>query len=100
MEATSVYKGFQIRDSHGIVFVSNLVEIYPSGFLPLHCGNVRTGSLVDLYCNSEIFRAVHAPDQFQGKCGSCESSHSGGGSRCPCLRLHRRRFGHRSVLPV
>ena len=42
MKNTSVYQGFQIRDGHGIVFVSNLGEIYPSGFLPLRCGNVRT----------------------------------------------------------
>jgi radical SAM protein with 4Fe4S-binding SPASM domain len=80
MKAISVYKGFQIRDGHGIVFVSNLDEIYPSGFLPLHCGNVRTGSLVDLYRNSEIFLALHAPDQFHGKCGSCEYSHICSGS--------------------
>src|SRR5271169_4440560 len=81
MKATSVYKGFQIRDGHGIVFVSNLGEIYPSGFLPLHCGNVRTGSLVDVYRNSDTFRALHSPDQFHGKCGACEYSHICGGSR-------------------
>jgi radical SAM protein len=81
MKQTSVYKGFQIRDGHGIVFVSNLGEIYPSGFLPLHCGNVRTGSLVDVYRNSETFRALHSPDQFHGKCGACEYSHICGGSR-------------------
>src|SRR5215471_839586 len=44
MKQTSVYQGFQIRDGHGIVFVSNLGEVYPSGFLPLHCGSVRTRS--------------------------------------------------------
>ncbi len=81
MRATSVYQGFQIRDGHGIVFVSNLGEVYPSGFLPLHCGNVRTGSLVDVYRNSDIFRALHSPDQFHGKCGACEYSHICGGSR-------------------
>jgi AdoMet-dependent heme synthase len=81
MKTTSVYKGFQIRDGHGIVFVSNLGEIYPSGFLPLHCGNVRTSSLVDVYRNSETFRALHNPDQFHGKCGDCEYSHICGGSR-------------------
>jgi len=81
MKSTSVYKGFQIRDGHGIVFVSNLGEIYPSGFLPLHCGNVRTGSLVDVYRNSEIFRGLHSPDTFHGKCGACEYSHICGGSR-------------------
>ena len=77
----SVYKGFQIRDGHGIVFVSNLGDVYPSGFLPLPCGSVRTGSLVDIYRNSEIFRALHSPDHFHGKCGACEYSHICGGSR-------------------
>jgi len=81
MKATSVYKGFQIRDGHGIVFVSHLGDIYPSGFLPLHCGNVRTGSLVEVYRNSDIFRGLHSPDQFHGNCGACEYSHICGGSR-------------------
>lgn len=81
MKSTSVYKGFQIRDGHGIVFVSNLGDIYPSGFLPLFCGNVRKDSLVDVYRNSEIFRGLHSPDQFHGKCGLCEYSHICGGSR-------------------
>jgi len=81
MKSTSVYKGFQIRDGHGIVFVSNLGEIYPSGFLPLRCGNVRAESLVDVYRDSDIFRSLHSPDQFHGKCGACEYSHICGGSR-------------------
>ena len=81
MKETSVYKGFQIRDGHGIVFVSNLGDIYPSGFLPLRCGNVRKDSLVDVYRDSETFRGLHSPDQFHGKCGMCEYSHICGGSR-------------------
>jgi AdoMet-dependent heme synthase len=81
MKATSVYQGFQIRDGHGIVFVSNLGEIYPSGFLPLRCGNVRNESLVEVYRNSETFRGLHNPDLFHGKCGDCEYSHICGGSR-------------------
>ena len=81
MKTTSVYKGFQIRDGHGIVFVSNLGEVYPSGFLPLRCGNVRKDSLVEIYRNSEVFRSLHSPDTFHGKCGACEYSHICGGSR-------------------
>ncbi|HTW59610.1 MAG TPA: TIGR04053 family radical SAM/SPASM domain-containing protein [Terriglobales bacterium] len=81
MKTTSVYQGFQIRDGHGIVFVSNLGDIYPSGFLPLRCGNVRVNSLVHIYRDSETFRALHSPDTFHGKCGSCEYSHICGGSR-------------------
>jgi AdoMet-dependent heme synthase len=78
---TAVYKGFQIRDGHGIVFVSSIGDIYPSGFLPLECGNVRKHSLVEVYRNSPTFRALHAPEQFHGKCGFCEYSHICGGSR-------------------
>jgi radical SAM protein len=81
MKKSSVYQGFQIRDGHGIVFVSNLGDIYPSGFLPLRCGNVRKDSLVNVYRHSETFQAFHAPDQFHGKCGMCEYSHICGGSR-------------------
>ncbi|HKD45471.1 MAG TPA: TIGR04053 family radical SAM/SPASM domain-containing protein [Candidatus Angelobacter sp.] len=81
MKKTSVYQGFQIRDGHGIVFVSHLGEIYPSGFLPLRCGSVRVDSLVDVYRNSENFRALHAPAMFRGKCGECEYSYVCGGSR-------------------
>lgn len=81
MKRTSVYQGFQIRDGHGIVFVSNLGDIYPSGFLPLSCGNVRGNALVDVYRNSEIFLGLHSPNQFHGKCGACEYNHICGGSR-------------------
>jgi radical SAM protein len=81
MRKTSVYRGFQIRDGHGIVFVSHIGEIYPSGFLPLRCGSVRSESLVHVYRNSEIFRALHSPDRFHGKCCTCEYSHICGGSR-------------------
>jgi len=81
VKETAVYKGFQIRDGHGIVFVSNKGEIYPSGFLPLACGNVRTDSLVDVYRSAPIFQALHSPEKFNGKCGACEYSHICGGSR-------------------
>jgi AdoMet-dependent heme synthase len=78
---SSVYKGFDIRDGHGIVFVSNQGDIYPSGFLPLRCGNVRTSSLADVYRQAPLFQALHSPEQFRGKCGECEFSHICGGSR-------------------
>ena len=81
IQNTSVYQGFQIRDGHGIVFVSHLGDIYPSGFLPLRCGTVRANAIADVYRNSEIFRALHSPNCFHGKCGDCEYGHICGGSR-------------------
>jgi MoaA/NifB/PqqE/SkfB family radical SAM enzyme len=41
IQQTPVYRGFGIRDGHGIVFVSNQEYIYPAGFLPLVAGSVR-----------------------------------------------------------
>jgi AdoMet-dependent heme synthase len=81
LKSSSVYQAFQIRDGHGIVFVSSTGEVYPSGFLPLSCGNVRRRSLVEIYRSSPLFRALHWPDGFQGKCGVCEARYFCGGSR-------------------
>jgi radical SAM protein len=81
IEQTPVYRGFGIRDGHGIIFVSNQGHIYPAGFLPLTTGNVRVDNLVDVYRDSLIFQALHTPSTFRGKCGVCEYRTLCGGSR-------------------
>ena len=81
IQGTPVYRGFGIRDGHGIMFVSNQGDIYPAGFLPLTVGNVRVDNLVDVYRSSPMFRALHTPSQFKGKCGLCEYRALCGGSR-------------------
>jgi radical SAM protein len=81
IQHTSVYHGFGIRDGHGIVFVSNTGDIYPAGFLPLTVGNVRKDHLADIYRNAPIFRSLHNPNEFKGKCGRCEHRIICGGSR-------------------
>ncbi len=81
IERTPVYRGFGIRDGHGIVFISNQGDICPAGFLPLAVGNVRTDQLQDVYRNAPIFQALHDPNQFKGKCGRCEYRALCGGSR-------------------
>lgn len=81
VKTTAVYRGFEIRDGNGIVFVSSTGEVYPSGFLPISCGNVRNHSLVGIYRDSPLFQALHSPTLFQGKCGTCEASQLCGGSR-------------------
>ena len=81
IEKTPVYRGFGIRDGHGILFVSNHGDVYPAGFLPLTAGNVRVDNLVDIYRNSPLFQALHTPSSFRGKCGECEYRTLCGGSR-------------------
>jgi radical SAM protein with 4Fe4S-binding SPASM domain len=81
IERTSVYRGFGIRDGHGIMFISNQGGIYPAGFLPLAAGNVRTDNLVETYRDAPLFRSLHSPASFKGKCGRCEYKTLCGGSR-------------------
>jgi len=81
IERSPVYRGFGIRDGHGVVFIGNQGDVCPAGFLPLTVGNVRQDSLVDLYRNAPVFRALHAPRLFKGKCGRCEYTTLCGGSR-------------------
>lgn len=81
VEAHPMARAFGIRDGNGIVFVSNLGDVTPSGFLPLAVGNVKQRSLVDLYRNDPTMRALRDPDQFKGRCGQCEYRQWCGGSR-------------------
>lgn len=76
-----VVRSFGIRDGHGVVFVSSTGDVCPAGFLPLAAGNVRSASLVALYRDAPLFRALHAPERFHGKCGRCEYRAICGGSR-------------------
>jgi radical SAM protein len=77
----SMGHGAGIRDGNGIMFISHTGEVWPSGFLPLSAGNVRTADPVGLYRNSEIFCALRRVDLLRGRCGRCEHAEDCGGSR-------------------
>jgi len=81
IKRSGAYRGFGIRDGHGIMFVSNTGDICPAGFLPLVAGNVRTDRIVDVYRNAPVFRSLHDPRTFEGRCGDCEYHALCGGSR-------------------
>lgn len=78
---TTLGRGFGIRDGNGVVFVSHVGEVFPSGFLPLPVGNVRTRSVVDLYRKAPLFRALRDAGQLQDHCGRCPFRAICGGSR-------------------
>ena len=69
------------NDGKGILFVSHTGEIYPSGFLPIACGRVPLDSIVRVYQESMLFRALRDADRLGGKCGACEFRNLCGGSR-------------------
>ncbi|MFO0868994.1 MAG: TIGR04053 family radical SAM/SPASM domain-containing protein [Pirellulales bacterium] len=70
-----------VGDGKGIMFVSHVGEIYPSGFLPLLCGRFPTDSVVTTYQRHPTFLALRDPNQFHGKCGLCDFRFECGGSR-------------------
>ena len=69
------------NDGKGVMFVSHTGEIYPSGFLPLRCGQFPLDSVVKVYQQAALFRALRDPEALKGKCGACEFKEICGGSR-------------------
>ncbi|KJF18554.1 MULTISPECIES: radical SAM protein [Acidithrix] len=70
-----------VREGRGFAFIDHLGEVYPSGYLPLSGGNVRSQSLVDIYSSSPLFTSMRDPSNYSGACGSCDYSGFCGGSR-------------------
>jgi radical SAM protein len=70
-----------INAANGFVFVSLRGEVFPSGFLPLSCGNIKDRTLVDLYRNSALFQDLRKTELYEGRCGLCEFVGVCGGSR-------------------
>jgi len=70
-----------VGDGNGVVFVSHVGEVFPSGFLPLAAGNVRDRPLTELYRTSPLLRSLRDRDRLGGDCGRCEFRHVCGGSR-------------------
>ena len=82
-----------LNDGKGFVFVSHLGEVFPSGFLPVSGGNVRNGSLSEIYRNSPLFRSLRDTRNLEGKCGRCEYREICGGSRARTFALTGNMFG-------
>ncbi len=70
-----------INAGSGFVFIDHIGDVYPNGFLPLHCGNVKEQTLPDIYTHSPVFKSLRDPQQWSGKCSVCEYADVCGGSR-------------------
>jgi radical SAM protein len=71
----------RVNDGKGFMFISHVGNVYPSGFLPIHAGNIRETPLADIYRNAPIFKALRDTSRLEGKCGACEYKEVCGGSR-------------------
>lgn len=70
-----------VNSGRGFAFIDHLGDVYPSGFLPQHCGNVTERGFRELYRTEPLLRALRDPAGFHGKCGACEFREVCGGSR-------------------
>jgi radical SAM protein with 4Fe4S-binding SPASM domain len=76
-----------VNAGNGFAFVSHTGDVFPSGFLPVCGGNVRTQPLADIYRNSPLFRTLRDPGALHGRCGRCEYRGICGGSRSRAYAL-------------
>ena len=77
----------RVNDGKGFLFVSHVGNVYPSGFLPIHAGNIRETPLGEIYRNAPIFKALRNTSRLEGKCGACEYKEICGGSRARAYAL-------------
>lgn len=70
-----------VNDGKGLVFISHTGDIFPSGFLPISAGNVRTQSIVQTYREDALFKDLRDVTRLKGKCGRCKFKSVCGGSR-------------------
>lgn len=88
VDADGIVRGPRgITDGVGFLFVSHRGEVFPSGFLPLSAGNVRTTDVATVYRDSALFRDLRDVGKLKGKCGACPFKRVCGGSRARAYAL-------------
>ena len=78
---TASWSTRRVNDGKGFLFISHVGNVYPSGFLPIHAGNIKQTPLSDIYRNAPIFMSLRDTSKLEGKCGACEYKEICGGSR-------------------
>lgn len=76
-----------LNDGKGCMFISHRGELFPSGFLPVEAGRFPRDSIISVYQDAPIFKALRNPDALGGKCGRCEFRKICGGSRARAFAL-------------
>ena len=80
--------------------MANNGDVFPSGFLPLPTGNVRTDDIVTLYREHPVFTGLRDSSQFKGRCGALRVRPDLRRLAGPGVRLDGRPARGRSALPV
>ncbi len=65
----------------GVLFVSHRGEVYPCGYLPVDCGNIREQRLATIWDQSEDLARMRDVTALEGKCAVCGYRKICGGCR-------------------
>jgi len=65
----------------GVCFISHNGLVFPCGYLPVSCGDVRVQSFGEIWRDSRVFAELRDPNKLTGKCGRCEFKKVCGGCR-------------------
>lgn len=65
----------------GVVFVSSAGEVFPCGYFPVSCGNIKLRSLPEIWGDSPVFSRLRDPAALSGNCGACDCQDVCGGCR-------------------
>ena len=55
-----------------VCFVSHTGQVFPCGYLPADCGNVKAMEFETIWRDSSVFAKLRDTSQLAGKCGACE----------------------------
>lgn len=77
---TATFKPRDKKFGKGI-FVSQNGAVYPTSFLPIEIGSVRTEELKDIYPNSTLLKEMQDAKKLKGRCRVCEFNDICRGSR-------------------
>jgi radical SAM protein with 4Fe4S-binding SPASM domain len=64
-----------------VIFVSHRGQVFPCGYLPVECGNVRDEPLEVIWESSLVLESLRDASKLTGKCGRCEFKAICGGCR-------------------
>jgi len=65
----------------GVLFVGHSGDVFPCGYLPVHCGNILQTPIEKIWSESGDLARMRDPRQLKGKCGICSYRGVCGGCR-------------------
>ncbi|MBI3910630.1 MAG: radical SAM protein [Armatimonadetes bacterium] len=64
-----------------ICYISPTGDVFPCGYLPIPCGNIRQTSFAAIWNHSSVLAMIRNPEFLKGKCGWCEFRQTCSGCR-------------------